>query len=317
MFKFLLYETIHEAGMEVLQAAGEVRLASGTDEDTIIAEIGDIDGVVIRSRGAMTRRIMEHAPKLKVVGRHGVGVDNVDLEAATEHGIQVVNTPMAVVQPVAEHTVAMMLSLSKHMCVSETALRGGDFEIRYRVMGRELRGRTVGIIGFGRIGRRVAEILHRGFDMQVLYTDVVPAPEQERELGARKVDLEELLRTAEYITVHVPLLPETRHLIGDAQFDMMRRDALFFNASRGPVVDEAALYRALTEGKIAGAGLDVFEQEPTPADHPLLKLDNVVVTPHMATATQESMREMALVARDLVAVLEGRPPEYPVNRLNK
>ncbi|HHX65377.1 MAG TPA: hypothetical protein GX702_10860, partial [Chloroflexi bacterium] len=176
---------------------------------------------------------------------------------------------------------------------------------------------TVGIIGFGRIGRRVAEILHRGFDMQVLYTDVVPAPEQERELGARKVDLEELLRTAEYITVHVPLLPETRHLIGDAQFDMMRRDALFFNASRGPVVDEAALYRALTEGKIAGAGLDVFEQEPTPADNPLLKLDNVVVTPHMATATQESMREMALVARDLVAVLEGRPPEYPVNRLNK
>jgi D-3-phosphoglycerate dehydrogenase len=316
MFKFLLYETIHEAGMEVLNAAGTVRLASDTDEDSIIAEIGDIDGVVIRSRGAMTRRIMENAPRLKVVGRHGVGVDNVDLDAATEHGIQVVNTPMAVVQPVAEHTVAMMLSLSKHMYTSEVAMRDGDFEIRYRIMGRELRGRTVGIIGFGRIGRRVAEILHRGFDMQVLYTDVMAAPELERELGARKVELDELLRTAEYITVHVPLLPETRRLIGDAQFDMMRRDALFFNASRGPVVDEAALCRALTENKIAGAGLDVFEQEPTPADNPLLKMSNVLVTPHMATATHESMREMALVARDLVAVLEGRPPEYPVNRLN-
>lgn len=314
--KFLLFEPIHEAGLKVLSAAGEVRLASGTDEDTIIAEIGDIDGVIVRAKGGLTRRIIEHAPKLRVAGRHGVGVDNIDLEAATEHGIQVVNTPYAVVEGVAEQTLGLMLAVSKRIVYTDARHRAGDFDVKYRTQGRELLGRTLGVIGFGRIGRRVAQVCHAAFEMPILYYDVMTAPaEVERELGARRVPLDELLRTAEYISVHVPLLPETRKLIGEREFGLMRPDAMFFNTSRGAVVDEAALYRALKEGRIAGAGIDVYEQEPTAPDNPLFELDNVVVTPHVSTATEEGLVKMSLVAEDVVAVLEGRPPKYPVNRL--
>lgn len=315
MFNFLLYEPIVDAGMQVLQAAGNVRLASGVDEAAIIREIADIDGVIIRSRGRMTRAILAQAPRLKVVGRHGVGVDNVDLAAATEYGVQVVNTPLAVIEAVAEHTIALMLAASKKIVRMHECLRQGDFEVRYRETGRELRDRPVGIIGFGNIGRRVAQICHLAFGMQILYCDVRRAPDLEAALGARQMPLDELLAAADYVTVHVPLLPETRHLMGAREFALMRPDAYFFNAARGEVVDERALYEALRDGRIAGAGIDVFAQEPTPSDNPLLKLDNVVLTPHAATATEESMRDMSLVALDLVRVLRGEPPAHPVNRL--
>lgn len=315
MYKFLLYEPILEVGMQVLRPMGEVRMASATDEDTIIAEIGDIDGVIVRARGAMTRRIMEHAPKLRVVGRHGVGVDNIDLAAATDHGIQVVNTPLATVESVAEHTVGLMIAVSKSIARADAHIRAGDFEVRYSIRGREMRGRTLGVIGFGRIGRRVAQICRRAFDMTILYQDVRSAPEMERDIGARRVDLAELLGTAEYVTVHVPLLPETRGLIGEEELALMRPDALFFNTSRGAVLDEQALYNALAEGRILGAGLDVYQREPTPSDNPLFTLENVVLTPHIASSTEESMAQMSLVAEDLIAVLQGDSPRHPVNRL--
>ena len=315
MYKFLLYEPMHKAGMQVLRAAGEVRMASATDEDTIIEEIGDIDGVVVRAKGRMTRRILEHAPVLKVVGRHGTGVDNIDLEAATEHGVQVVKTPEASTEAVAEHTLGLMLALSKKIIPGHVAVRAGHFEARYTLEGREMYGRVLGVVGLGRIGRRLARMCHYGLGMSVLYYDVRPAPELEPELGARRLELAELLASADYVSVHVPLLPQTRGLIGEAEFALMRPDAMFFNTSRGPVVDEAALYRALVSETIAGAGLDVYDQEPTPPDNPLLKLDNVVLTPHMAASTQEAMRRMSLVAEDLVNVLEGRQPRYPVNQL--
>ena len=315
MWKFLLFEPIHQAGLQVLSAAGEVRIASGTNEDTLIAEIADIDGAVIRAKGGLTRRIIEHAPKLKVAGRHGVGVDNIDLQAATEHGIQVVNTPHAVVEGVVEQTVGLMLALSKGIVYTDARHRVGDFDVKYRTQGRELFGRTLGVIGFGRIGRQVAKVCHTAFEMPILYHDVIAAPEAERDWGARRVSLDALLQTAEYITVHMPLLPETRQLIGEREFALMRPDAMFFNTSRGAVVDEAALYRALAAKRIAGAGIDVYEQEPTSPDNPLLTLDNVVVTPHVSTSTEEGLVKMSLVAEDVVAVLEGRPPKYPVNRL--
>jgi len=315
MYTFLLYEPIHEAGMKVLRSVGQVRLASNTDEDTIVAEIGDVHGVVMRANGRVTRRILEHAPLLKVVGRHGTGVDNIDLEAATERGVQVVKTPEASTEAVAEHTLGLMLALSKKIVSGHLALRSGHFEARYTLRGREMYGRTLGVVGLGRIGRRLAQMCHHALSMPILYYDVRPAPELERELGARRLELGEILASAEYISVHVPLLPQTRGLIGEEEFALMRPDTLFFNTSRGPVVDEGALYRALVSGAIAGAGLDVFDQEPTPPDNPLLKLDNVVVTPHMAASTQEAMRKMSLVAEDLVNVLEGRPPKYPVNHL--
>ena len=315
MYRFLLFEPMHEAGIQVLRSVGEVRMATSTDEDTIIKEIGDIDGVVVRARGGVTRRILEHAPRLKVVGRHGTGVDNIDLEAATEHGVQVVKTPEATTEAVAEHTLCLMLALSKNMLAADAGIRSGHFEARYSLRGREMCGRTLGIVGFGRIGQRVAEICHHALAMPILYYDVRPAPEVEHRLGARRLQLHELLASAEYISVHVPLVPETRGLIGEAEFGLMRPDAMFFNTSRGPVVDEGALYRALAGSTIAGAGIDVYEQEPTLPGNPLFKLDNVLVTPHMAAHTEEAMRKMSLVAEDLVNVLQGRQPNYPVNRL--
>jgi D-3-phosphoglycerate dehydrogenase len=315
MFQVLLYEPIRQEGLDVLLSAAQVHLASATDEDTIIREIGEIDGVVIRAQGRMSRRILENAPRLKIVGRHGVGVDNVDLEACTEHGVQVVNTPLATVEGVAEHTLGLMLAVSKRMSYADRRIRNGEWQIRYTAIGNELLGKTVGIVGFGRIGRRVAEVCHRALNMRVLYSDVVSAPEQERDLGARRVEFEELLQTADYVTVHVPLLPSTQGMFGQREFGLMRSDAYFFNCSRGPVVDEGALYAALAQGSIAGAGIDVFEQEPTPEDNPLFELDNVVLTPHMATATIESMIQMSLVTEDIIAYLQGKPVRFPVNTL--
>jgi D-3-phosphoglycerate dehydrogenase len=316
MFQVLLYEPIRQEGLDVLLPAAEVHLASATDEDTIIHEISEIDGVVIRAQGRMSRRILENAPRLKIVGRHGVGVDNVDIEACTEHGVQVVNTPLATVEGVAEHTLGLMLAASKHMGYADRRIREGGWQIRYTAIGNELLGKTVGIVGFGRIGRRIAEVCHRAFNMRILYSDVVSAPEQERDLGARRVEFDELLQTADYVTVHVPLLPSTQGMFGKREFGLMRSDAYFFNCSRGPVVDEKALYEALAEGRIAGAGIDVFEQEPTLEDNPLFELDNVVLTPHMATATVESMIQMSLVTEDIIAYLQGKPVKFPVNKLS-
>jgi len=316
VFRFLLLEPMHRAGIEVLEAAGQVRMATATDEDTVMREIGDIDGVVIRANGAITRRILEHAPRLKVVGRHGVGVDNIDLEAATDHGVQVVNTPLATVEPVAEHAIALMLALAKQVLLGDRLARSGQFAARLSIQGTEMAGKTLGVIGFGRIGRRVAQIGYHGLGMRVLYADIVPSPEMEREIGARRVDLETLLGDSDYVTVHVPLLPQTARLIGADQFAIMKPTAFFVNTSRGPVVDEAALYAALAEKRIAGAGIDVFEQEPTPADNPLFALDNIIVTPHVASSSTEALRKMALVAEDVVAVLEGRSPKFPVNTLS-
>ncbi|MFH1086490.1 MAG: hydroxyacid dehydrogenase, partial [Chloroflexota bacterium] len=312
MFKVLLYEPIREEGVAVLrEASADVRLASATDEDTIIREIGDIDGAIIRAQGRMTRRILEHAPRLKVVGRHGVGVDNIDIDACTAHGVQVVSTPLATVESVAEHTLGLLIALSKCIVYGDARLRAGDWGARYRIEGRELYGRSLGVAGFGRIGRRVAVVCHRAFSMPILYSDVVSAPDEERDLGARRVELDELLRTADYVTVHVPLLPTTRKMFGAREFALMRPEAFFVNCSRGPVVDEQALYQALVQKQIAGAAIDVFEEEPTPRDNPLLTLDNVVATPHMATATVESLIQMALVAKDIVACLQGKPVAFP------
>ncbi len=315
MTKFLLYEPIHAVGMTVLESVGEVILASATDEDTIIREIGDVDGVIIRSRGAMTRRILEHAPNLQVVGRHGVGIDNIDVPAATDHGVTVVNTPLATVESVAEHAVGLMLALSKQIVFADQRLRQGQFEIRNDILGREMMGRTLGVIGFGRIGKRVAQICHHAFGMRILYSDIQPDPKLEAELEAVLLPMAELLGQSEYVTVHVPLLPDTKTLIGPNEFSLMRLNTLFINTSRGPVVDEQALYQALVNKQILGAAIDVFDEEPTPADNPLFALDNVIVTPHIASSTEEAMKAMALVAEDVAAVVSGREPRFPVNEV--
>lgn len=310
----LLYESIHPDGLAVLREKAEVRYAPGWSEEEVLPVVGDVAGIIIRANGRITRRLMESAPRLKVVGRHGVGLDNVDVATATELGIYVVNTPQANAESVAEHTLGLMIALSKRIVEGDRALRAGNWGARHTLIGRELRGRILGVIGCGRIGSRVAHMAHAAFDIQVLYHDVVAQPQLEAKVGAERVEIEELLRRADCVTLHVPLTRATRGLIGERELTLMKPTAFLINTSRGPVVDEAALVEALRSGQIAGAGLDVYSTEPLPADSSLLSMQNVLLTPHMAAHTEEALRNMSMVAKDVVAVLEGREPEYWVNR---
>jgi len=273
-----------------------------------------VDAVVIRNVGAVNRRVMEAAPRLKVIGRHGSGLDTIDLQAAAERGIRVVYTPEANAESVAEHFVAMALILSKRLLEADRALRAGQWEVRHEYLGRELRGKTLGVVGFGRIGQATARICHLGFAMPVLYhSRSAPSPEQERQCGARPASLEQLLRSADYVSLNLPLTPATRHGIGREQLRMMKPAACIINLGRGALWDETAVLEALDQGWISGAGTDVFEREPADREHPLFRHGRFVCTPHMSAHTEEALRRMSLVAEDVIAVLQGREPRWPAN----
>jgi D-3-phosphoglycerate dehydrogenase len=307
--------TMNEAGMRRLHEAGEVRMASALDPETLQREIVEADALVIRTAGVIDGALMNCAPRLRVVGRHGVGYDQIDVPAATERGIQVVYTPGANTEAVAEHTIAFMIGLSKHFPQQMQALLDGRYNDRTKRVGRDLVGRTLGIIGFGKIGKRVGEIAHAAFRMQVAYHDIVaPPPEAEARAGARRVELDELLARSEYITLHVPLDATTHGLIDHEALEKMRPDAILINTCRGPVVNEAAVAEALYEGRLWGYGADVYEVEPPPAVHPLIGRPDVMLTPHSAAQTIESLTNMATeVARDVIRVLSGELPLNPVN----
>ena len=314
MPRILLFEPMHEAGTGLLRAAGEVLLAPALDEPTLLGLVGGVDAIVVRNGGAVTRRLMEAAPRLKVIGRHGAGLDTIDVPAATQRGIRVVFTPEANCESVAEHFVAMALVLSKRLLEADRALRAGRWEVRHEYYGRELHGKTLGVVGFGRVGRAIARICHHGFGMPVLYHGRAAAlPEDEARCGARRAGLEQLLRESDYVSLNLPLTAETRHLIGREQIRMMRRTAILVNLGRGPLWDEAAVLEGLEAGWIAGAGTDVFEREPAAPDHPLFRHGRFVCTPHMSAHTEEAMRRMSLVAEDVIAVLRGREPRWPAN----
>ena len=314
-YRFLLYEPMHEAGTRLLQEHGEVVMAPALDEAALLSVVRDVDAIVIRANGKVTRTVMEAAPRLKVIGRHGVGLETIDVPAATARGIWVVNTPEANSESVAEHFVGLALMLSKRMLEADQALRAGQWKVRNEYIGRELFGKTLGVAGFGRIGRTTARICHHGFGMPVIYSDVVAAaPGVEAETQAKRVSLDALLRTADYVSLNLPLTAETRHIIGREQIGMMKPTAYLLNLGRGPLWDEKAVLDALEQQRIAGAGTDVFEDEPTAKDNPLFRHRRFVCTPHMAAHTDEAMRRMSLVAEDVVAVLEGKDPRWPANR---
>jgi len=313
-FEILLYEDMHEAGKAILREKAEILFANSLEEASLMKEVKEVDGIIIRANGKVTRKMMESAPKLKVIGRHGVGVENIDLEAATEKGIWVVNTPDANDISVAEHFFGLALILSKMLKKADIALREGRFEARYQYIGRELHGKTLGILGFGRIGRAVGRIGYKGFDMRVLYYDAVRYEEMEREIKAEKVSLEELLTRSDYISINLPMLPATKGLLKEKELGLMKSSAYIINLARGPIWDEKVLYTALKEGKIAGAASDVYEVEPAAKAHPLFELENFVGTPHMAAHTEEALRRMSLVAEDVIRVLEGGTPLHPVNQ---
>jgi D-3-phosphoglycerate dehydrogenase len=315
-FKVLLYEDMDETGKALLKEKVEILFARSLEEASLIEEVKETDGIIIRANGKVTRKMMASAPKLKVVGRHGVGVENIDLEAATEHGIWVVNTPDANDISVAEHFFGLALTLSKMLKRADIALREGRWGARYEYTGNELHGKTLGILGFGRIGRAVGRIGHKGFDMKILYYDALRYEETEKELKAMKVSLKEVLSESDYISINLPMLPETKGLLGEGEFRWMKPSAFIINLARGPIWDEKALYQVLKEKKIAGAGSDVYEVEPAAKGHPLFELDNFIGTPHMAAHTEEALRRMSLVAEDVIRVLEGKAPVHPVNRPN-
>jgi D-3-phosphoglycerate dehydrogenase len=310
-FKALLYESMHQEGTLLLEEKCDVTYARSYDEKDIMGQVADVDAIIIRANGAVSEKIIEAAPSLKVIGRHGVGLDAIDLAAAKKRGIRVVYTPQANKESVAEHFVALALMLAKKIRLADIALRDGNWQARYELIGTELRGKTLGVLGFGRIGQQTARICRFGFDMRILYFDPIEFPDAEKELDALRVDAKDLFKAADFISINMPLLPETRHFVNADLLNLTKPTAILINMARGPVWNEADVAAALRENRIAGAGSDVYEVEPIAPDNSLLFLDNFVGTPHMSAHTEEAMIRMSMVARDVLSVLEGKDPEYP------
>jgi phosphoglycerate dehydrogenase-like enzyme len=264
--------------------------------------------------------LLDAAPRLRVVGRHGVGYDHIDVPAATARGVVVVTTPGANTESVAQHAFAMMIGLSKHFPEQQRALIEGRYHDRTKFRGRDLTGRSLGIIGFGRIGSRVGAIARVAFGMDVRYNDIAEIdPELVARAGATRLSFEALLETCEYVTMHVPLDASTRRMIDRTAIAGMRPDAILINTCRGPVVEEQAVADALDSGRLYGYGADVYEVEPPPPDHPLIgRRGNVMLTPHSAAQTAESLMNMATwMAEDVARVLRGETPKHPVNSLDE
>ena len=257
---------------------------------------------------------LDRCERLKVIGKHGVGVDNIDCAAASARGVAVVNTPTANANAVAEHTVALMLALARQIGPAWRATVEGRFDQRAQFQGVELTGRTLGVIGLGRIGARVARIAAQGLGMKVLAYDPLITADRYNGPATIADSPEAVFRDADFLTFHVPLTPDTAHMVNDRGLRLMKSGCRIVNTSRGGVIDESALVRGLEEGTIAGAALDVFEHEPLPADHPLCGCPNALLTPHISSTTQESLDRMAYdAARGVLDVLDGRPPEHLVH----
>jgi glyoxylate reductase len=251
------------------------------------------------------------------ISQVAVGYDNVDVEAATKKGIYVTNTPGVLTDTTADFAFTLLMATARRVSEADRYVKTGEWKIPWGLtllLGQDIWGKTIGIVGMGRIGRAVARRA-KGMNMKILYYDVLRNEDVEKQLGAEHVDLETLLSESDFVTLHVPLLPSTRHLINEERLRMMKKTACLVNTSRGPVVDETALYRALSEGWIWAAGLDVWEGEPTDPDNPLLTLENLTATPHIASASYETRTKMALMAaQNLVEILEGRVPPNLVNK---
>ncbi len=310
----LVVEPIHDRGVALLSAAGTVVAAPDPSPETVQPLLADATVIVLRAT-RLTADMIAAAPRLRVIGRHGVGYDNVDVAAATARGIPVVYTPEANSESVAQHAFGLMIALSKELVAGDRLLRRGDYGTRHTLRGVELAGRTLGIVGCGRIGARLAHMARAAFDMCVLGFDPYLDAARAAALGIELVtDLPALLRPADVVSVHTPLTPATVGLLGADELAMMKPSAYLINTSRGGVIDEPALAAALRAGQLAGAGLDVLEQEPPPPDHPLLTLENVILTPHSATQTEEALRRTSEhVSAGVLAVLRGQRPQWCVN----
>jgi D-3-phosphoglycerate dehydrogenase len=312
--KILMSQPIHEAGIKFITDQGyEARVAPDFTEATLIKEVQDAQGFLVRT-AEIPASVINAGKQLKVIARHGVGYDNIDVKAATARKIPVCITPRANALSVAEHVLAFMLAWAKRIVPYDAATRRNDWDVRNSYGAFDLDGKTVGVLGMGRIGMLVCQKAKAAFNMEVLAYDPLVPREAMEKAGARVATIPEILRASDFVTVHVPSNPETKGMIGEAQFKTMKRSAFLINCARGPIVDEAALVKALKDGTIAGAGLDVFDPEPPMADNPLFGLPNVLLSPHSAGLTVECVIRMAThAAQAIVDVLEGRRPEGIIN----
>ncbi len=289
--------------------------------EVLLEKAKEVDALVTLLTDKVDCNLLQQAKRLRIIAQYAVGYDNIDIECATRLGIYVTNTPGVLTESTAELTWALILATARRIVEADHFVRWGEWW-RTRtgwhplmMLGVELRGKTLGVIGLGRIGSRVAEIAVKGFGMKVIYYDVKRREDLEKELGIEYRDLDQLLQEADIVTIHVPLTKETYHLINEEKLRKMKKSAILINTARGKVIDTDALVKALREGWIAGAGLDVFEEEPLPPNHPLTAFKNVVLAPHIGSATYEARHAMAeLVAENLIAFYEGREPPTLVNK---
>lgn len=303
----LVADHVDESGLERLRSAGfTVSYKPGIKHDELVRTISNYEVLIVRGRTKVTREVIENGRRLRVIGRAGVGLDNIDLEAAREKGVLVLNSPEALTEPVAELTIGLMIAVARGIVYGHEELSKGRW-VKNEVIGIELMGRTLGILGFGRIGRRVGE-LAKSFGMKILVNDIITPPKELLDkLGARLVSLEELFMNSEFVTIHVPLTNETRGMVDYNLLGLMKPGSYLINTSRGPVVKQEDLVKALREGILAGAALDVYDQEPPSPSLELLRMPNVVHTPHIGGQTREAQARaiMDLADKIIKAIKRG------------
>ena len=311
MARILIADPIASEGVELLKTQADVDVKKGLKPQELIDILGDYDALIVRSETKVTPDVVRAGKKLQVIARAGIGVDNIDLDAATGGGIAVVNAPTGNTIAAVEHTMALMLALARNVPQANHSLKQSEWN-RGAFMGVEVRNKTLGIVGLGRVGSEVGKRA-QSFAMHLLAFDPFVSPDYARILGIELVTLEELLARSDFVTVHTPLTESTHHLIGEAELAIMKPSARIINVARGELIDESALLKALDGEKLAGAALDVFSKEP-PGESPLVKHPRVIVTPHLGASTQEAQREVAVeAAQQVLAVLRGEPARNTVN----
>lgn len=313
-YQVLIPQDVAQPGKDYLRDRGyEIKMGSGITAEAIAADVVDCEAVLART-ASFPAKVLEAGKRLKVISRHGVGYDNIDVVKATELGIWVTFAPESNANTVAEHTIGCILTLARNFMQLDRETRSGNWGIRDKLLGTDLSGKMLGIVGLGKIGRRVAQKASRGLDMKVVGYDLFLKPEQMAEFATAAMSMDEVFSVADFVTVHVPGGASTRGIVGKKLFALMKKTAFFINASRGDVVAEADLIEALRNGSIAGAAIDVYEKEPPQKDNPLMSMSNVLLTPHNASQTRECMIRMALhAAQGIDEVLSGKRPTWPVN----
>ena len=318
--KVFVTRKIPERGLRIIKKRFDAEVwidSAPPPKQVIIQKAAKVDALATLLTDKIDAEVFDVAPNLKIIAQFAVGYDNIDIKKATKRSIYVTNTPGVLTETTADFAWALLMAVARRVVEADKYIRSGKWEVGWHptmILGRDVYGATLGIVGVGRIGAAVAKRA-RGFGMRILYYSATRKSNLEKTLGLEFADLDTLLQKSDFVSIHVPLMEKTYHLIDERKLKLMKKTACLINNSRGPVVDEKALYKALTEGWIAGAALDVFEQEPTSIDNPLLKLDNVVVAPHISSSSHETRSRMAeMVAENLIAFFDGRIPPNLVNR---